>query len=293
MLASMLFGVLYYYSSLLEPLTGEQIFGWRMLLTFPAMTLFLWLSRDWDLVAKLFQRICQSPKLVLALPASATLLAIQLWLFMWAPLHGKALEVSLGYFMLPLSMVLIGRFLYQERLSSLQTVAVALACVGVVHELWRTASFSWATLLVCLGYPYYFILRRKIGTDHLGGLWFDMLFMLPVAAWFAFDLQGDFVDTYLHHSKLFALIPLLGLISASALVAYIVSSRLLPFGLFGLLGYVEPVLLVFVALLLGESIDKNQWATYVPIWAAVVCLAIDGFRMTRAKSGSLLKASVK
>ena len=38
------------------------------------------------------------------------MLGVQLWLFLWAPLHGRALPVSLGYFLLPLVMVLAGRF---------------------------------------------------------------------------------------------------------------------------------------------------------------------------------------
>ncbi|HEX4844114.1 MAG TPA: EamA family transporter RarD [Limnobacter sp.] len=285
-LASMLFGALYYYSSLLNPLSGEQIFGWRMLLTFPAMTAFLWLSKDWALVSDVWRRLRTQRQLLIALPLSSCLLAVQLWLFMWAPLHGKALDVSLGYFMLPLSMVLIGRFLYGERLSPLQTIAVGLACLGIAHELWRVNSFSWASLLVCLGYPYYFVLRKKIQTDHLGGLWFDMLLMQPVAIVFAIDLDAQFVQIYADNPKLYALVPLLGAISASALIAYIASSKLLPFGLFGLLGYVEPVLLVFVALALGEAIAPSQWMTYLPVWAAVLCLVADGWRITRARSGS-------
>ena len=38
----------------------------------------------------------------LALLTSSALVGVQLWLFMWAPLHGRALPVSLGYFLLPL-----------------------------------------------------------------------------------------------------------------------------------------------------------------------------------------------
>lgn len=51
---------------------------------------------------------------------------------------------------------------------------------------------------------------------------------------------------------------------------------MLPFSLFGLLSYVEPVLLVGVALLLGESIGRDEWLTYLPIWLAVVVLMIEG-----------------
>ena len=56
------------------------------------------------------------------------------------------------------------------------------------------------------------------------------------------------------------------------------SSRLLPFSLFGLLSYVEPVLLLGVALLLGESIKAGEWLTYIPIWMAVLVLMFEGFK---------------
>ena len=48
-LASTLFGVMYYYTSLLAPLDGAQIFGWRMLLTLPLMAAFLLAGGDWQL----------------------------------------------------------------------------------------------------------------------------------------------------------------------------------------------------------------------------------------------------
>src|SRR3546814_4801047 len=83
--------------------------------------------------------------------ASAALIGVQLWLFVWAPLHGKALDVSMGYFLLPLAMVLVGRVAYAERLSRVQTVAVVIAALGVAHELFRINSFSWATALVVFG----------------------------------------------------------------------------------------------------------------------------------------------
>jgi chloramphenicol-sensitive protein RarD len=38
------------------------------------------------------------------------------------------------------------------------------------------------------------------------------------------------------------------------------------------------VLLVGVALLLGETIGRDQWLTYLPIWAAVLVLIVEGFK---------------
>ena len=272
-LASVLFGVMYFYTSLMKPLDGQEIFGWRMLLTVPCATLFMLFSGDWKLVRALAARLRRQPVLFFGLLLSSVLLGAQLLIFMWAPLHGRSLDVSLGYFLLPLSMILTGRVVYGEHLSYLQKIAAAFAAIGVGHELWRLGSFSWETLLVAGGYPLYFVLRRKLKTDNLGGLWFDMLFMLPIGLWFIANGHPLAIQ---QTPLLYLLIPVLGIISASALVSYIIASRLLPFSLFGLLSYVEPVLLVGVALLLGESISRDEMLTYIPIWIAVGVLILEG-----------------
>jgi len=276
-LASVLFAVMYYFTSLLTPLSGLEIFGWRMLLTVPCMTVFMIVSGEWRRVWELVRLVAAKPALIGGVVVSSALLGVQLWLFMWAPLNGRSLDVSLGYFLLPLTMVLIGRLVYGEQLSRLQKIAVFFAGAGVLNELYQVGGFSWATLVVIIGYPVYFVLRKRLKTDHLGGLWLDMALMLPVALWFVQSGEQGFavLDA---HKGLYALIPMLGLISASALVCYIVASRLLAFSLFGLLSYVEPVLLLGVALLLGESIKAGEWLTYLPIWLAVMVLVFEGFK---------------
>jgi chloramphenicol-sensitive protein RarD len=276
-MASCLFAVMYFYTSLLTPLDGEEIFGWRTLLTLPCLTLFMLVSKDWQRVGELLGRVRRTPVLLLGMVGTSWLMGVQLWLFLWAPLHGRSLEVSMGYFLLPLTMVLTGRLVYGERLSHLQKIAVCCAALGVGHELYQHGSFAWETLVVMIGYPIYFVLRRRCRTDHLGGLWCDMCLLLPWALYFV--IQGPLSPADLQaHPGLYALIPVLGAISASALIAYVLASRLLPFSLFGLLSYVEPVLLVGVAQLLGESIGPDQWLTYLPIWAAVLVLVLEGFK---------------
>ena len=276
-MASCLFAVMYFYTSLMHPLDGEEIFGWRTLLTLPCLTVFMLVAKDWHRVPELLGRVRRTPVLLLGMIGTSWLMGIQLWLFLWAPLHGRSLDVSMGYFLLPLTMVLTGFLVYRERLSRLQKIAVLCAATGVGHELYLHGSFAWETLVVMVGYPIYFVLRRRCRTDHLGGLWCDMCLLLPWAVYFV--MQGpSSTQALVDRPALYGLIPLLGLISASALIAYVLASRLLPFSLFGLLGYIEPVLLVGVALLLGESIGPDQWWTYLPIWAAVLILVLEGIR---------------
>lgn len=280
--ASFLFGILYFFSTFLHPLNGEDIFAWRMLSTIPLVMIFVSAIGENQSVKTIFKRVIHQPGLVLVLLLSSFLLGIQLWLFLWAPVANKALEVSLGYFMLPLMLVITGRVFYREQLTRLQTVAAVIASIGVTHEIIRVGSFSLPALIVALGYPCYFVLRKYFKLNHIGGLWFDLVLMIPISALFV--INGAITISFLSdHPKFFYLLPILGLLSAGALIAYILSAKYLSMGLFGLLGYVEPILLLVVALLIGETISQSEFLTYGPIWLSVCILIFEGSKFLFSK----------
>ena len=64
-LASVTFGVLYFYTQFLKPLDSEQTFAWRMLATIPFLTIFLWWTGDFKLVTGIFRRIAKQPMLII------------------------------------------------------------------------------------------------------------------------------------------------------------------------------------------------------------------------------------
>lgn len=282
-LASVLFAIMYGYTSLLAQLGGEEIYGWRILLTAPCLTLMVLLTGRWHEVSSIFQRVRHEPWFWAKRLLSAFLLGAQLWLFMWAPINGYGLDVSLGYFLLPLAMVVVGRVAFGDRLSGFQLAACLLALAGILNQVLIARAISWPVLAVCLGYPWYFWLRRITNTNTLGGLWFDMNLSLPVSVFFI--LQGGQVlgalDTSTH---LLWLVLGLGVISAAALGCQALSAPRLNLTLFGLLIYVEPMLLVGVSVLLGETIAAAQWPTYIAIWLAVLVLVAEGvLAMRRAR----------
>ncbi|HWV23643.1 MAG TPA: EamA family transporter RarD [Thermomicrobiales bacterium] len=282
-LASVLFAGLYYYATLLTPLTGEEIFGWRLVFTAPGATVLLLATREWAQVRITLRRVREQPLLMLIYVANAAMLGVQMWVFMWAPLHGRAMQVTLGYFLMPLILVLIGRVLYRDSISRGQMLATACALVGVTSEFLRVGGLPWPTVLVSLGYPAYFVCRRHFRIDHHGDSWLELHLLIPAAVLFVLNGPtglGGLPD----HSHLLALIPGLGLISALAFSLYFFAMRTLNFSLFGLLGYVEPVLLVFVAFLLGERLSGRELMTYVPIWLAVGVLVAEGaWRVTHLR----------
>lgn len=278
--ASLLFAVLPGYVQWLTPLDGVQVFAQRVLWSVPLILLLVVAARQTHLLRETFVRLRHEPLLLAACPLAAALIGVQWFLFLWAPLVGRMLEVSMGYFLLPLALVLSGRVFYGERLRPLQRLAVACAVLGVLHELWRTQAFSWLTLATALGYPPYMMLRRWMRLDALSGFVLEMLVLAPLAI--GLIVMYGPADAFGERPVLWLLVPVMALIGTLAFAAYMASSRLLPMGLFGILSYLEPVLLFIVALLLlGEHFDTGQWLTYLPIWLAVLLVGWDSARLLR------------
>jgi chloramphenicol-sensitive protein RarD len=279
--ASALFALMSGYTKWLAPLDGLDIFAWRIVWTMPGALLLVALRNRWPQLCALIGKLARTPSLLLAFATVAALLGLQLWIFLWAPLHGRALEVSLGYFLLPLGMVLLGRFYYHEALDRLQWAGVIAAALGVAHELVVSHAFAWPTLVVVLGYPPYFILRRRLNADPLVSFAIEMMLLAPVAIVMLFA-RNSFSMAASDARLWMLLLPGLGALSTVALASYLRASRYLPLALFGILGYVEPVLLVGVAVLvLGEPFSATQLGTYVPIWIAVALTAVHSARVLR------------
>jgi chloramphenicol-sensitive protein RarD len=279
-LSSVLFAVMPVYFNFLDPLDGIQVLAQRILWSIPMVLLLVVLTRQGSLLRQSVARFIHEPRLILALLASTLLVGLQWGVFVWATMAGHTLDVTLGYFLLPLVMVLVGRLFYGEVMRPLYRLAVAFALIGVAHEWWMTGAFSWVTLVSALGYPPYFMLRRWMKIDSLSGFVLEMLCMAPlaIALLYFFNPAGALQIS----PSLWVLLPGLGLLSAVAFGAMMAASRLLPMGLFGILSYIEPALLVFVAiLLLDEAFLPAQLWTYIPIWIAVLLVCLDSARLLR------------
>lgn len=272
--ASVLFGVLFLLPSLLAPLTGLEIVAWRIVVMLPVLVALFAVTVGLRDVARVARRIRRRPALAIVLVVDAALLSVQLWLFGWAPIAGHGLDTATGYLLLPLAMVLVGVLLHGERLSRMRGAAVAAAALGVVAALAIGGTVGIATALVALGYPVYFDLRRRFGLDGPGATVLEQLVLLPVAivVIVVHAATGSAAVGWGHVPMLL----LLGVVSGAALWMYLSASRMLPFGLFGLLTYVEPVLLVVVSTaLLGEAVGASDALVYGPIAVALVVLALE------------------
>ncbi len=120
--ASVLFSLLFLFGLFMEPLSGTQVASWRILMMLLSLGLLVSFTKQWQHTFD-YLKTLKTPKEWLLFILPTPILGGQIWLFMWGPVNGYGLDVTLGYFLLPLVMILAGRFLYKEDMSIWQWVA--------------------------------------------------------------------------------------------------------------------------------------------------------------------------
>ncbi|MGP9556895.1 EamA family transporter RarD [Psychrobacter sp. AOP7-A1-24] len=253
--SSFLFAMMFLFGLFMMPLTGTQVASWRVLMMLVSLVILVSFTKQWQHVFDYIKTLKTAKDwLIFVLPAP--ILGGQIWLFMWAPVNGFGLDVTLGYFLLPLMMIVLGRFFYREHMSVLQQVAAIFAALGIGYDVFQYGSVSWVTLFVCLGYPPYYLLRRTLSVPPITGLLFDLTLLTPVV-FIMLYMTGGF-NVAAQDMKFWYLLPLLGAFSAMAMSLTMVASSKLPVSLFGALSYIEPMLLFVLSItILSQSLEEG------------------------------------
>ncbi|WP_367103568.1 EamA family transporter RarD [uncultured Psychrobacter sp.] len=272
--SNFLFSLLFLFGLFMQPLSGTQVASWRVLMMLLSLVFLVSATRQWQHIFDYLKTLRNAKEwLLFILPTP--ILGGQIWLFMWGPVNGLGLDVTLGYFLLPLVMILVGRFFYREHMSTLQWLAALLAAIGIGYDIIQYGTISWATLFVCLGYPPYYLLRRKLAVPPITGLLSDLVLLTPVVL-IMLLVSGGF-SAAIEASKFWYLLPLLGAFSALAMSLTMVASSKLPVSLFGTLCYLEPIFLfIFSLTILSQSVDEGgSLFMYGMIFAALMVMIMD------------------
>lgn len=212
---------------------------------------------------------------------AAALLSMNWGVFVYAVTVGRATEASLGYFMLPLLTIAVGRLVFHESLGTTQRLAIALAIFAVGIQLFSYGALPWISLVVSISFALYGVIRKKIAADTIQGLFIETLCMSPFAlAWLwitgggGVGIHGWRVDTFLL---------LAGVYTTAPLLTYIAAARLLPLSVVGYTSYLGPSLQLLVAqTVLGETIDVVTMVSFSFVWLGVLLVSGGGLvRMRR------------
>jgi chloramphenicol-sensitive protein RarD len=218
--------------------------------------------------------------------ASATLIAINWWIFMWGIATHHVVEISLGYFINPLLNVALGVVLFRERLNRAQWLSVAIAAAGVLYLAWTAGRPPWASLGIALSFGLYGLVRKVVKVEALPGFTGETLLLLPIAAGYILwrELSGIGAMSHSGLGTTALLLLLGGPFTAVPLVLFAVGARRIPLSTVGLLQYIAPSLHLLGAIFIfHEAFTGPRVVGFVMIWTALAVYAADGLLASRRR----------
>lgn len=277
-IANIIWGVAALYWVETSPVRPQDVVAHRAIWSLPVATaVLIWAGRlraTWQLV--------RVPTLLVWSALGTLLLSLNWGVFVYAVSSGRATEASLGYFMLPLLTILVGKVAFKEVMGAAQWIAVTLAVIAVALQLWAYGSLPWISLVVSSSFALYGAIRKKIVADTMQGLFIETLCMAPFAlAWLWLTGGAGFGQ---HGLKVDVFLLLAGIYTTAPLLTYIAASRLLPLNVVGLTSYLGPSLQLLVAqTALGESIDTVTASSFALVWIGVLLVSGQGLARFRKR----------
>ncbi len=272
------------YLLLVQSVPPLEFVAWRLVFTLPLCVLFLTVTRGWaELSAVLRNR-----RAMLTLLFSASTVAVNWWLYVWAIHNGHVYAASLGYYILPLMMMLLGLLVLGEKLSRRQWWAVSLAGLGVGILAVGALTTMWLSLSMAVTFGTYGLLRKTVQAGPLAGLTVETLILMPVALAVIASQWSTPEGPALGRGWGVALaVAWSGPMTAIPLMWFATAARRLPYTVMGFLQFSSPTIVFLLGLtVFGEKLRLAQLACYVLIWAAAALFTWELLRSRKAPEPS-------
>ncbi|MBC6495461.1 EamA family transporter RarD [Microbacterium sp. 4-7] len=274
--AYLLWGVLPLYFLLLVPTGPWEVVAWRVLLSFVFCLLLLTVMRGWAA----FGVIVRQPRLLGWTALAGVLIYVNWQVFLIGTLSGNIVETSLGYFINPITTVLLGVFVLKERIRRLQWAAIGIAAVAVIVIVLFYGEFPWIALSLTASFGVYGLIKKKIGpaVDAVSGLTLESFWLIPIAVvqliLVAATPAGITMGS--HGAWHAVLLAFAGVATAVPLLLFAAGARRINLTVIGMIQFITPVMQFIIgAVVLGEPMPAERWAGFIIVWVAILVFLID------------------
>lgn len=276
-----MWGIFPIYFHALAPAGAMEILVHRILWSLLVCGAIWLVKRDGSWISPLIMVPHRLALIILA----AMLLAINWLTYIHAVNSGNVVEASLGYFINPLVLVILGVGLLHERLRRLQWTAVGLGLVAVLVISIDYGRPPWIALTLAFSFAAYGFIKKKVGptVGALPSMTVESAVLAPAAigilVWIQATGRSSFgVDAPWH----MVLLALSGIFTTAPLICFAAAARRVPLTTMGLMQFLAPVLQLLIGVVIfGEDVPPTRWVGFGLVWIALTCLTLDSLHRAR------------
>jgi len=273
LIAFLMWGALPVFWKQLASIPSSTIIAHRIVWSVAILLPVLWFRKR---LGYAFNQL-KTSKSILLHTLTGALLAGNWLIYVWATNNDKVIEVSLGYYILPLIYIIIGFTFLHESVTKVQWIAIAIASLGVLAQAKGIGSVPWCALGVAFSFAIYGVLKKKAQSDGMAALFLETLMMAPLSLitliWFAKapDTPSILGDA---SSYTVSMIILTGPATIAPLLFFSSAAKRIPLSTIGMLQFIAPSGQFLTGwLYYGEPLNQLQIISFTLIWVSVILYA--------------------
>ena len=274
-----LWGILPLYWKLMQTVPPIEILAHRVFWSFIFMFLLITITGGWKTVALGFA----DKKKLLLMFLCGVLVSINWFTYIYAVNTGHVIESSMGYFINPLVVVLLGVAVFKEKMTRWQIAAVILATIGVLMIAVQYGRVPWLSLFLAVSFAAYGLVKKISRVDSITGLTIETLVIMPAALFYIINLEKNALGA-LGSSALSTVLFLAGtgVITAVPLIFYARGIEKTTFSMMGFLQYIAPSISLFLGIFIfKEYFSLFHLVSFSFIWAALLIFTLDSLGIIR------------
>jgi chloramphenicol-sensitive protein RarD len=225
------------------------------------------------------RQLFHSPKYIFMLFGTAALLSGNWFVYIYGVNTNQVIETSLGYFINPLLVILLGALFLKERLNIWQIVALGFAALGVLNFLWNFGSLPWIALSLAFTFSLYGLFRKMIPVKPLVGLLMETVLLAPLAAvlivFWEVDGTGSFGNVWMTDILLIGA----GVVTSLPLLWFTNAGKRLRYSTMGFIQYMTPSIQLGIGVYLyNEPFTSTHAVTFGLIWTGLIIYTINAIQ---------------
>ena len=273
-----LWGLLPLYWHLLDEVDSIVILANRIVWSALFTIVLLLATRRFGEVKAVF---ADRKKMRFMVPA-AIVITINWGVYIWAVNSGRLLDASLGYYLNPLVIFLIGMILFHERCGALEWVALALATIGVLIATLAYGAFPWVALTLAFSFALYGTMKKLAGVGGLTSIAVETILIAPVAIGYLLLAPASHAALSALTFQTGLLLVLAGAVTATPLILFTYGVNRIPFTTVGFLQYISPTINFFIGVLLfHEELTHDRIIAFAFLGVALVIYSVGIARRLR------------
>lgn len=286
-----LWGLLPAFWALLAQVNSVFILAQRIVWSMVFMGLYMLVTRRWGEITAAFR---SGPVLRKSL-VCGVLITLNWGIYIYSVNSGHVLEASMGYFIEPVLVALMGVIAFREKPTLAEKLTFVFATAGILYLVVRTGTVPVLALLIGLPFSVYGAVKKNLALTPQASLFMETVLMLPLALlfswWWSARVGG--METVLQGAA-FWLLPACGVVTSIPLLLFNMGVKEIPYYFSGILMYINPTLQFLMGLLyFQEALDVNQLVAFVIIWVGIVITMVEKVQIIRRERKGMTKLALE